>query len=261
MPVKLLFLGTGTCVSTPRNSAALAISDGKEMILVDCGGGCYHQISRAGDVFFDHGKISTVLLTHFHADHASGLIDLIWGEMWDPISPRTAPLILTGPPGLASFTRECLLPMIGAHRMPFDVRINEINHGESFNGSFFTAHSYRLAHTDSSTGYSLEVAGTRLGVTGDTGFCDNLLSLLSSSDTAIMEWSHSGHDTVPHHLSDGDFRRLLKTGIMPKKIFITHMYPDYGVTFDQQVANKKEMLGEEAGRFLFPRDLDTFILS
>ena len=50
--------------------------------------------------------------------------------------------------------------------------------------------------------------------------------------------------------------RLIQAGVMPPKIFITHMYPQPGITLDQQIANKKEMLGPEAGRFFFPQDLD-----
>ncbi|HOD15850.1 MAG TPA: ribonuclease Z [Spirochaetota bacterium] len=261
MTAKLAFLGTGTCVSTQSNSASLAISDGKEMVLVDCGGGCYHQISRVGDAFFSHEKISTVLLTHFHPDHASGLIDLLWGEMWDPVTPRTASLTLVGPPGLARFTSECVLPFIGEHRVPFDICFIELGDTESFNGKFLTARAHRLAHTPTSTGYCLQIGRTRLGVTGDTGFCDNLLVLLSSSDVAIMEWSLAGHNTVACHLSDGDFMRLIQTGVMPPKIFITHMYPQPGITVDQLIAKKKDILGAEAAGFFFPGDLDIVELS
>jgi ribonuclease BN (tRNA processing enzyme) len=256
MAAKLAFLGTGTCVSTPSNSAALAISDGKAMTLVDCGGGCYHQISRVGDDYFSHEMISSVLLTHFHADHASGLIDLLWGEMWDPVSPRSAPLTLAGPPGLSRFIRECVLPFIGEHRLPFEIYYIELEHGDSFNGPFFTARSHRLSHTNSSTGYCIEVAGSMIAVTGDTGFCENLLTLLSSSNLAIMEWSISGLTTVPHHLSDSDFNRLVKSGVMPPRVFITHMYPQPDITYNQQVARKKIILGADAEKFFFPRDLD-----
>lgn len=256
MHVKLAFLGTGTCASTTSNPSALAISNGQQMALVDCGGGCYHQISRLGDAFFSHEKICAVMLTHFHADHASGLIDLIWGEMWDPVSPRTAPLTLAGPPGLADFTRECILPFIGGLRIAFEIRILEIAHCESFHGPFFTAHAHRLSHTASSTGYCFDVGGTRIAVTGDTGLCDNLLTLLSSSDMAVMEWSLADRVTVPHHISDGDIMHLKQAGVIPQKVYFTHIYPLPGVTFDQMIAMKKEILGVEAGRCFFPRDLD-----
>jgi ribonuclease BN (tRNA processing enzyme) len=256
MHVKLAFLGTGTCASTHSNPSALAISNGQEMALVDCGGGCYHQISRLGDTFFSHEKICAVLLTHFHADHASGLIDLIWGEMWDPVSPRTAPLTLAGPPGLASFTRECVLPFIGGHHIAFDIRTVEIAHSESFHGPFFAARAHRLSHTVSSTGYCFEIGGARLAMTGDTGFCDNLPTLLSSSDTAVMEWSLAGRVTAPYHLSDSDIMRLIQAGAMPPKVYFTHMYPLPGITCDQMIAMKKEILGAEAVRCFFPRDLD-----
>jgi ribonuclease BN (tRNA processing enzyme) len=261
MPVKLAFLGTGTCASTLHNTAAMAISDGSEIALIDCGGGCYHQISRLDSAFFSHDRIGTVLLTHFHADHSAGLIDLLWGEMWDPVLPRTAPLALAGPHGLARFFRECILPIIGEHHIPFDVRIVEMAPGDSYRGTFFSARSYQLSHTPSSTGYCLEIGSRKLGVTGDTGFCDNLLALLSSSDIAFMEWSNAGQVSAPFHLSDSDHVRLMQSGTMPREIYITHMYPVKGMTFDQQVAQKREILGKESSRFIFPRDLDVIQIS
>jgi ribonuclease BN (tRNA processing enzyme) len=256
MGMKLAFLGTGTCVSTRSNPSALAISSGNEIALVDCGGGCYHQIGRLGDACFCHEKINAVLLTHFHPDHVTGLIDIIWGEMWDPVAPRTAPLTLAGPVGLTRFFKECVLPIIGDHRIPFNLHFHELDHDEVFHGSFFSARSYKLSHTAASTGYCIEIGNRRLGITGDTGFCDNLPILLSSSDSAIIEWSLSGNETAPYHLSDNDILRLIQAGLMPSKVYFTHLYPLSGITMDTLIAMKKEILGVEAGRFRFPRDLD-----
>jgi ribonuclease BN (tRNA processing enzyme) len=256
MHMKLAFLGTGTCVSTTSNPSAMAISNGHEMVLVDCGGGCYHQISRVGDAFFNHKIISSVLLTHFHPDHITGLIDLIWGEMWDPVSPRTAPLTLAGPPGLDKFIKEHLLPFLGEHSIPFDIRTNELGHGDSYRGSFFTARAHKLSHVDASIGYSLEAGGTKLAVTGDTGFCDNLLTLLSKSDMAVIEWSNPNRNISAIHISDSDIMRLIQTEAMPLKVYFTHMYPFPSITSDQLIAIKKQVLGAGAGRYYFPRDLD-----
>ena len=260
MSVKLAFLGTGNCVSSNNNPSSSAISNGREMALIDCGGGCYHQISRLDHNFFSHEILSHVLLTHFHPDHTTGLIDLIWGEMWDPVMPRKAPLTLTGPVGLTQFIRDCVIPIIGEHDIPFKLHYHELNHGDVFHGPFFSAHSYKLTHTAASCGYCIEIGRSRLGITGDTGMCENLLKLISSSDSAIVEWSLSGNTMAPYHLSDNDIVRLIQSGDLPRKFYFTHLYPVSGLTMTQLIERKKQILGENTGRFIFPRDLDVIEL-
>jgi ribonuclease BN (tRNA processing enzyme) len=253
---KLAFLGTGNCVSSKRNPSSFAISDGNKIALIDCGGGCYHQLSRLGDESFNHEKITAVILTHFHPDHTTGLIDLIWGEMWDPVSPREAPLIVIGPPGLTRFIKECVIPIIGDHEIPFELVFHELAHNEIFQGPFFSAQSYQLSHTASSCGYLIKTGSRRLGITGDTGFCNNLIELISSSDSAIVEWSLTGNISAPYHLSDSDILRIIQADAMPPKVYFTHLYPTPGISMEQLIERKMKIIGAQTGRFIFPRDLD-----
>jgi ribonuclease BN (tRNA processing enzyme) len=254
MKIKLAFLGTGNCVSTGRNPSSFAISNGDKIALIDCGGGCYHQISRLGDESFNHENISDVLLTHFHPDHTTGLIDLIWGEMWDPISPRRSPLAIFGPAGLAHFIKECVLPIIGNHEIPFELIFHELAPNEIFPGPFFSARSFKLSHTFSSCGYLIETDTRKLGITGDTGFCDNLLKLLSSSDSAIVEWSLSANADAPYHLSDADIVRLIQADAMPREVYFTHLYPLSGISMEQLIERKRKLLGAKAHQCFFPHD-------
>lgn len=256
MNIKLAFLGTGTCNSTPRNPSALALSNGDDVVLIDCGGGCYHQISRLNSDFFRHDAISAVLLTHFHVDHVSGLADLIWGEMWDSGGPRTKPLVIAGPPGVARFISERLLPFIGNYDIPFTIHPVEMPDNYTLNFSFFSARAYKLEHADSSNGYMITAGKTRLAITGDTGFCDKLVTLLSDSGIAVIEWSRSICDSYPSHLSNSDIKRLIEMNVLPPRVYITHMYLSRGLKFNQQVRENRDFLGQHAGRFLFPEDLD-----
>ncbi|OHD66487.1 MAG: hypothetical protein A2176_03860 [Spirochaetes bacterium RBG_13_51_14] len=256
MTIKLAFLGTGTCNSTQRNPSALAISDEKDVVMIDCGGGSYHQISRLNNKHFKYDAISTVLLTHLHVDHMSGLADLIWGEMWDSRRTRIEPLTIVGPPGLNQFISMRLLPFIGNYDIPFKILTKELLHGEIYTGTFFSARSYTLTHTVSSTGYLLTFGRARLAITGDTGLCPNLVDLLTESDSAVMEWNTRGRSNNKFHISDTDIEHLLNINALPPKVYIIHMCLSCEVSFEDQVKTCIRLVGEYADRFFFPVDMD-----
>jgi ribonuclease Z len=256
MSLKLAFLGTGTCNATSRNPSSLALSNGEEVICVDFGGGAYHQISRLNDPFFHYKNITTIFITHFHIDHVSGLPDFLWGEMWDSSGIRSTPITLVGPRGLKDFYQKRLIPFIGDYPIPFEVRLIELSDGELYEAALYTVRSYELFHGDFSTGYLFNINEFRLAVTGDTGYCENLLSLLNESDAAVMEWGISDMNTYPIHISTADVLEIIKRDSVPERVFINHMYLSPGLSFEEQVEKNRLLLGEYSDRFYFPRDLE-----
>ncbi len=261
MSIHLAFLGTGTCDASSRNPSAMVLSDGQDILCIDFGGGAYHQMARLGNPLFRYRDISAIFLTHYHMDHVSGLPDFFWGSLWDTAGKRTRPLTLAGPPGLEEFYTHRLLPFIGDYEIPFEVTLRELPDGGIHTGSFFTAESRRLEHGDSSTGYLFNAGGFRLGVTGDTGFCDRIPLLLKESDAAVMEWGIQGTSAYLKHLSTEDVIRMLKAGVMPPRVFVTHMYLPPGVNFAQQVRENKKLLEGFPAEFFFPSDGDIYMLS
>lgn len=256
MSVKIAFLGTGTCHATKRNLTSIALSNGKEMLLLDCGGGCYHQLTRIADNYFRFDTVSTILLSHFHADHVSGLIDILWGEMWASRGPRKEPITIVGPPGLKNFINTKLMSFIGDYQFPFQLNIMELSPGESFNSNFFSAKSYKLAHNEPSTGFLIQLGAVKLAFTGDTGYCDNLIPLLSRADMAIMEWSHPGESDYPYHIPSDNISSLIEKKVLPEKVYIIHIYITPGLSFEEQVSEIRKSLGNDSARFFFPTDLD-----
>lgn len=256
MELQLAFLGTGTCNASDRNPSSLAITDGSDLLLLDAGGGAYHQIARLANPEFNYRNISTIFLTHFHIDHISGLPDILWGEMWDSTGRRSEPLTIVGPRGLNNFYSDRLLPFMGDYPLPFEVRLVELADGESYTGSFYSTKAYHLEHVEYSSGYLFEFEGLKFAYTGDTGYCEPLVRLLSDSDIAVMEWSISDYKSFPGHLSTGDIITFINLGIFPEKVYINHMYLPHGISFEDQVRKNKEIFKDMDDRVYFPRDLD-----
>jgi ribonuclease Z len=256
MPVTLAFLGTGTCNSTPRNPSSIALSNGDNIVCIDFGGGAYHQLSRVGHPAFGYKSLSAIFLTHFHVDHVSGLPDLFWGGMWDRTGRREDPLVLAGPHGLGNFYEQRLLPFMGDYPVPFGVNLVEMADGASHEGSFYRITAHRLAHGGFSTGYLVEAGGKRLAVTGDTGMCDGIARLCAGADLAVMEWGITGDDAYPGHLNSGNVLDLLDRGALPPVVYVTHVYPEPGASFREQLDKMMRVVDEYPVRFVFPADTD-----
>ena len=93
--IDLCTLGTGGTMPLPtRALASLYVRNGGRALLVDCGEGTQIGIGRLG---WGYLRIEAILLTHFHADHCSGLPGMLLALTK---AGRTEPLHIWGPAGL-----------------------------------------------------------------------------------------------------------------------------------------------------------------
>lgn len=78
---ELHLLGTGAVVSDPhRTTTMLAVDNGQELLLVDCGADVVPGMKRAG---LDPLRLKHMIVTHEHADHCAGfplLMERLWVE-------------------------------------------------------------------------------------------------------------------------------------------------------------------------------------
>ncbi len=87
MSLGITVLGSGSARPIgDRHPASQAITQGREIYLVDCGEGAQMQMERAG---LPLERISAIFITHLHADHTLGLFGLITSLC---MSSRRAPL-------------------------------------------------------------------------------------------------------------------------------------------------------------------------
>lgn len=186
-------LGTGSPKpSLVRSQPAVAVHFGDEVLLVDCGDGSLPQLLRAG---LDPARLETVLFTHLHWDHILGYPSLVWGG-W---SLGRRKLRVLGPTGVevmhqqlvadfyadqASFAETLGYPAGGWDAVtaraiePGDV---EVAHGLHIRA----AHVYHPPME--AFGFRLEYRGRTLVLSGDTGYCQQLVDLAMGADVLVVD--------------------------------------------------------------------------
>lgn len=89
------FLGTSSAAPTKgRGLPGIAVQREGSVILMDCGEGVQRQVLSEG---VGLNKDTTILITHLHGDHVSGLLGLLQTMS---LAQRTKPLNIVGPPKL-----------------------------------------------------------------------------------------------------------------------------------------------------------------
>ena len=118
-------LGTGGMQPLPdrRLSATLARA-GKSLILLDCGEGTQVSVRERG---WGLRNLSTILLTHMHADHVLGLPGLLL-TLANSGKDGDEPLTIYGPEPLEEVVRALL---IVAPRLPYPLRLVTLVGGET----------------------------------------------------------------------------------------------------------------------------------
>lgn len=117
--IDVVLLGTGGTLPLPdRFLSAALIRCGGQLILIDSGEGTQVSLRKLGWGLKD---IGTILLTHFHADHVSGLPGLLL-TIGNSGRTRAEPLTIVGPRGVQRVVES--LRVIAPH-LPYPVRCRE----------------------------------------------------------------------------------------------------------------------------------------
>lgn len=143
-------LGTAGMMPTPRRwLTSLMLRYNGSQLLIDCGEGTQIAMKEA-EVNFK--PIDILLITHFHADHISGLPGLL---LTMGNADRTEPLTIIGPVGL---TKVVSALRTIAPELPFELKCIEINEPTAeFEINGYCIKAYRVKHNVICYGYSVEI--------------------------------------------------------------------------------------------------------
>ena len=120
MSLRVVFLGTGGSVPTPKRSLpAILIKRNGEQLMFDCGEAVQRQMIIARGGF--HRKMK-IFVTHLHGDHILGLPGLMQTMA---LLDRKAKLGVYGPPGIEEFL-GCIKQTV-QFALTFPVEIHEID--------------------------------------------------------------------------------------------------------------------------------------
>ena len=142
--LKVLFLGTsGSMPTIARSPSAVLIKRDGTAVLLDCGEGTQRQMMRCRAGI----NISSVFITHWHADHFLGLPGLIHTMSFQNRDER---LQVYGPrwAGIPS-----LLTLI---KPRFEVDFIEVTPGDVIKRDSFVVRVFPVDHTLNACGYALE---------------------------------------------------------------------------------------------------------
>jgi ribonuclease Z len=149
--IKIIFLGTSDSIpSAKRNHPAFFITYLGENILVDCGEGTQRQFRKAE---LNPGKLTKILITHWHADHVLGLPGLLKTLA---LSGYNKTLRIYGPRGTKSLMRELL--KLFAFKESFPIEIHEVS-GKFFEDKDFYLEAESMHHGTPCNAYSFVKKG------------------------------------------------------------------------------------------------------
>jgi glyoxylase-like metal-dependent hydrolase (beta-lactamase superfamily II) len=202
--MRLVPLGVGDAFSERHYSSSVALEDGGEVILVDCPHPMLKMLAEARAATglpLDAAHVVGVVLTHLHADHASGLETFAYFQRF--VFGRRLRLV-AHPDVLARLWdghlaagMEQLLPAVGApftrHTIDDFFELTPLTEAAPVTLGRFTVAARPTIHHIPCTALRLSAGGRTLGHSADTTFDPGLIDWLASADLILHETGHGVH--------------------------------------------------------------------
>jgi len=147
----ICLLGCGGMMPLPNRAlTSLMVRYNGSTVMIDCGEATQLSVRRQGWSF---KPIDVLLVTHFHADHISGLPGLL---LTMGNAERTEPLTIVGPAGVERVVNSL---RVIAPELPFTIKFVELKEKEEvLKLCGLTITAFRVNHNITCYGYSIELS-------------------------------------------------------------------------------------------------------
>ncbi len=236
--MKFTILGSGTSVPhQKRSSAGFWLETANGSLLLDCSASAIHRMAQEK---LDWANLDAIWISHFHLDHIGGLCPFLFGMKYAPeTQDRKKPLKIFGAKGLQNLIEK--FDKAGEYNLlkqPFPIEIMEVESLEKFEIlDELEAVALDTPHTPESLAIHLRDKNDKTIVySADTGFAKTVGTLAQGTDLLVLECSFFKDKPVETHLELSDAMYLVRYA-RPKKVVLTHLYPEWdAVDFQKEAA-------------------------
>ncbi|MFB3895375.1 MAG: MBL fold metallo-hydrolase [bacterium] len=246
--MEITILGSGTCEPNPnRAQSGFAVRlDDNQHLLFDSGSGTFQHLVQAG---IDFRQIEYLFYSHAHADHTTDLIAFLFSTNYAPQFKREKPLHIIGPKGFRKFMKLLIKTFTTLEPKSYEILVHQVG-SSRLRGQNFVIRSKQMAHGDiPAVGYRLEYNHKILVYSGDTGYCDNLVTLAQNADVLILECSLPDEYAIDMHLSPSSAGKIAQLA-NAKRLILTHFY-----TITEQYPILEQCKKEYSGEVQIATDL------
>lgn len=235
----LHMLGTSAGLINPeRNPSAYLLETATGDILLDCGEGVSRTLAQRD---YDWSRLTTIVITHTHADHAGGF-PLLIQQLY--LSKRTTPLAVYAPEEYASRIGDLLcMHYMFPEVFSFELSVHALRLGEAVVSNQVRLTPHPTGHLEKAQahvaehGYpnrcvafalTIETGGATLLYSGDLGAFADVSGVLSNCDVAILDSTH---------IDLGEVRAWAKEN-PGTQLYLSHIAPGFDTSaFDDSVVS------------------------
>jgi ribonuclease BN (tRNA processing enzyme) len=224
---RVVILGSGTVVpSLKRSTCSVLIEQGQTRLVLDLGAGTMRRLLEAGVRI---SEVTQILFSHLHPDHTGEFVSFLFATKYPENLRRRTPFRIVGAPGLRDFYEK----LKGAYGdwivleegLMGLVELGNAGPDRCSSGELEIV-SLPMNHIPSSLGYRVTLpGGFAVAYSGDTDYCENLVSLAEGVDLFICESALPDDRKVTGHLTPS-LAGEIASRAGAKRLVLTHFYPE-----------------------------------
>jgi ribonuclease BN (tRNA processing enzyme) len=217
-PLRWTTLGSAPYPKADEPCSGYLLQGAGANVLVDVGGGVLGPLQR----LIDLDDLHAVWIGHTHADHFADMPLLYYAWAFSGRQRRKIPVL--GPPGWATRVEEFVRSAVDHHLSDFFQVVELRDRGVAEIGAL-RIQARVLEHGIPAFGLTARLGDHRLAYSGDTGPCENLVTLARGAGVLVAEAGASLIEVPAVHLSPED-AALTAQQAGVARLVLTHLAED-----------------------------------